>query len=808
MSRALRPRKSRPSYTVAFDLGDDEDGQPVAGPSRKARRLVDEDDSESDFAPEKEESIAGGDEDEDEGSPDASVIDDSLDPDDDLAPADDPIIPVSAPKPRAAAKTAAPSRARAKAPAKPKKSTSDVVMPSLGSGAGIARTSKRQIYVLPTPSVHHRHRAVPLHSRIGRVERLAAKPILFGPAVTAPTNNFTHSIAVTSRINRGWGFNVGAGPLWDMVEDRGWYKEALPGDDDVDIEVNRRPVTHHGIRVKSGWELISLEEATPFLPTDSVTTEEGNLRPPPPISCSFGPFDNQRPVEIPMFKSQKNSEFFRESKSHIFNPGAPAWGLDWCPIHTNDREGRSYTQYLAVAPFPTATHSPDVGVKVARPYLACIQIWTLGPTKPGFTNKTDAGVMKCVMVLCIDSGPAHDLKWCPLPSHDSINDQGTRPRKLGLLAGTFEDGSFSIYVVPDPLDVTPADQDPTKPVFVKLPEPLIRIELEETACWSFDWANSELLAIGTSHGTIAVYHLGQALRECCGPNPALPVDILPSHYLTIHQSAIRALAWVRAPPSWPTGAPRTDGDPTVIVSGGYDGLECLTDIREGHGSVMNRTRDVINSMTYSPFGGGPITIDHENIVKVYSVSPSMLGRGHILMEPQGPIWSLHASDYHPQLAVGSADGVCSTTNSLRSTRRGGSVPFFVHKIYQLDYSRKTQEFRMLERFFPLVAQDRPTQAKAIRAEKAKNRDTTYVAPTGTASWPKEIGVQRVVWNCGNGLAASALLASATGSGLCRVDVVWGRWLNDRVPYGSIPLLRMEVEGDEEDAMDVDSDESG
>ena len=33
-----------------------------------------------------------------------------------------------------------------------------------------------------------------------------------------------------------------------------------------------------------------------------------------------------------------------------------------------------------------------------------------------------------------------------------------------------------------------------------------------------------------------------------------------------------------------------DGDPTVVASGGYDGMECMTDIREGHGSVMNRTR--------------------------------------------------------------------------------------------------------------------------------------------------------------------------------------------------------------------------
>lgn len=80
-------------------------------------------------------------------------------------------------------------------------------------------------------------------------------------------------------------------------------------------------------------------------------------------------------------------------------------------------------------------------------------------------------------------------------------------------------------------------------------------------------------------------------------------------------------------------------------------------------------------------------IDHDNTVKAYSVSPSTLGRGHVFMEPDGPVWvsttkvmSLHllnemlqsvsASDYHPQLAVGSADGSCLTTNTLKSTRRG------------------------------------------------------------------------------------------------------------------------------------------
>jgi transcription factor C subunit 6 len=60
---------------------------------------------------------------------------------------------------------------------------------------------------------------------------------------------------------------------------------------------------------------------------------------------------------------------------------------------------------------------------------------------------------------------------------------------------------------------------------------------------------------------------------------------------------------------------------------------------------------VINAMAFSPFGGGPITIDHENIVKAYSASPSMLGRGHTLLEPQGPVWvrSLLGPHILPQL---------------------------------------------------------------------------------------------------------------------------------------------------------------
>jgi len=76
--------------------------------------------------------------------------------------------------------------------------------------------------------------------------------------------------------------------------------------------------------------------------------------------------------------------------------------------------------------------------------------------------------------------------------------------------------------------------------------------------------------------------------------------------------------------------------------------------------------------------------------------------------------------------------------------------------------------------------------------------------SATGAWPRQVGVHRVVWNNGNGLGASALVAAGTASGLCRVEWVWGRWVRGKVPYGSVSAMRMEGvssswEGDEDDS---------
>ncbi|KAJ3934834.1 MAG: hypothetical protein NXY57DRAFT_1053525 [Lentinula lateritia] len=781
MPRTLRARKSLPNYASIVGIEDDAN---EAGPSTLAL----DDSSGSDFTPETEtKSRKSQGVDVDEGG---ELSDEEL--------------------PEVLA--TAPSRVKSRGRVRKGKGPISVVKSTIPKPTTLSGNFRRQMYILPTPSVHHRHRAVPLYSVPGRVERLVSRPNLFSTSEVVLTNNFTMNATIIDRLNKAWGYNVGSGPMWELVEDRGWFKEAQGL---MESERNRRPKVHENVSVLNGWTFLDAEEGSTYLPTDDILTEEGNFRAPSPISCYFGPFGSQTARTTRMLSAFKMADFFPNSSAHVFNAGAPVWGIDWCPLHPETRKENGYRYYLAVGPLPSPSHSPEIGIRVQRPSKACIQIWSFGSdagyesastSRKGNTNgasEPDSGRMRCDLVICIDCGPAYELKWCPLPS-PSAQTAFAGPRKLGLLAGTFEDGSFAIFAIPDPKDIAPSNHDYSEPLYIRLPEPVLRIEMEETCCWSIDWANSEVVAIGMTNGSIGVYDVGSALAQVDNTSSLPITNLLPTQYLNIHQAAIRTLAWIRAPTNDRLGEPRFDEDPMILGSGGNDGVVCLTNIRSGHGSVMNRTRDVINSMSYSPYGGGPVTIDHDDAVKAYSASPKMLGRGHMLVEPQGPVWTISASDLHPQLAVGAADGTCTTTNLLRSTRRGGSVPFFAHKIYQLDYNRTTKEFRMLEQFLPKETQDRgaANNPNNVKLKNAANDER------GTGVWPREVGVQRVVWNSGNGLAAAGMLASATGSGLCRVDVLSGRWLKERsvkMPYGGIENIRLEADSVVDD-IDADSDE--
>ncbi len=234
MARQLRSRTSRPNYAVLSGLQDLDEGG--AGPSG-TKEYIEEDDSGSEFELDVD---AAHDQQAQDDTEDIAL--DDAEPEDEAEDHDN--VPTAKPRRRGAAAPRESSLAglesasvgpRRKSAA-PKASTKR----SVTLAPGLAHPSNRQQHALP--SYHHRHRSVGIHQKGGKTERLVEAPELFDPGSTALTNAWGVNNVVTDRVNKSWGYNVGPGPLWDMVEDRGWFKEGYNSPNTTEGE--RRPRVH------------------------------------------------------------------------------------------------------------------------------------------------------------------------------------------------------------------------------------------------------------------------------------------------------------------------------------------------------------------------------------------------------------------------------------------------------------------------------------------------------------------------------------------------------------------------------------
>ena len=88
------------------------------------------------------------------------------------------------------------------------------------------------------------------------MERLLDPPTVFQKPATALTNSFTSSTRTTKRLERSWGRNVGPGPVYELLEDRAWFKEATP-DAAVASEAGRRPVVYDTVKLDGKHQVIS-----------------------------------------------------------------------------------------------------------------------------------------------------------------------------------------------------------------------------------------------------------------------------------------------------------------------------------------------------------------------------------------------------------------------------------------------------------------------------------------------------------------------------------------------------------------------
>lgn len=90
-----------------------------------------------------------------------------------------------------------------------------------------------------------------------------------------------------------------------------------------------------------------------------------------------------------------------------------------------------------------------------------IQIWSLDTSIRSDlareTTEEHGNGLTFELGLCIKIGEASDLQWCPKGGEIDANGMESDPvdNRLGLLAGSFTDGSISILLVPHP-DSLPA----------------------------------------------------------------------------------------------------------------------------------------------------------------------------------------------------------------------------------------------------------------------------------------------------------------------------------------------------------------
>ncbi|GAA5983637.1 hypothetical protein JCM10908_000361 [Rhodotorula pacifica] len=375
---------------------------------------------------------------------------------------------------------------------------------------------------------------------------------------------------------------------------------------------------------------------------------------------------------------------------------------------------------------------------------------------------------------------------------DSIGSS-SHASQLGILATVMADGGVGIFVIPHPRQVQSAcGNEDTSTYFgecfshsravedrladnthnvptVKL-DPLLRLHLPNSTIFSVAWGGHEMIAVGCTDGTIAVWQVGNALRS--GGREAIP---RPTHVVRAHSGVIRSLLFVPTPQPSLVDRRKADLDkpPTGLVAVGYDGVATLCDLRAPDLAVTSlyQQRAPINHVAFCAVSGIVYTHDAEDRIKGVFLKPSSLGSEGRIGVHRGPVWSLAASPHHGLVASTSSDGTAMLSSGVRALRKRRVRGHFTQKLFRFDFSRETGELRMwdnldVEHRQALDPSNITRTSKKGAAAAAADQDDT-----STAAWALEQGVLCSDWH--PSMDRCALLATGTGSGLGRIDWVEG-----------------------------------
>ncbi|WWC94831.1 hypothetical protein V866_001681 [Kwoniella sp. B9012] len=591
-----------------------------------------------------------------------------------------------------------------------------------------------------------------------------------------------------NRRNTDWDrhMHLTFGSPWEEWRGEGWFPELFVGNEDELQEKDRgkrenwllRDEVRLGLDDIGRWtneeiQFLTEDEAEEsYLPTPIYRNGESH------ITCHMGPHDQQSAHTFSLFQSRSLSETnpIVPHEGHTFFAGGPIWGMDWCPYPDSKSADFGFEQYIAVSTLPHLDTRPHMAEKWPQSSKGSIQIWSLSPLSADvpMDGSSQQSRMTCEMVLCVNGGPVMQLKWMPLGVWDeydvsSIGQAETKIPKLGILAAIQLDGSVSFYSVPHP-QFAPRIQK--HPVYIKMDEPLLRLEIPDAMAMCLDWMTGTRIAVGLSNGHLAVWDIYDALKA------GNAQDIFPVLYTSVAVSAIRSISAGRLPPS----EKQLGGEPFYVLMGAYDGSTTLLDLRDPSFAIeLNKARIPCMAVKWIAQMASPALCDIDYIIQIIKTRGAHSGRSHTMSSHRGQVWDIASSDYHTMLVSAGSDGALIMTNFNAGFFRKRKIPLAMHRLYEIDYSEISDEYRLIDDILPesQTLENATSRRPPNIAKRATHDPPTHLLKT--AAWRPEVGIHKVTWNDGCGLARAGWLASGGASGLGRVEWIEGRWRGGRAP---------------------------
>ncbi|WVR00359.1 hypothetical protein IAU59_007502 [Kwoniella sp. CBS 9459] len=591
------------------------------------------------------------------------------------------------------------------------------------------------------------------------------------------------------------------GAPWEEWRGEGWWPEMYVGLEDGTSGAREnwlmRDEVTLGLDQVGRWareqlQFLNEDEAELYLPTP--TNKNGD----PWISCYMGPHQDQVPLNYSLFDSKPLTDTSPTTsrEGHTFFAGGPIWGMDWCPLPDAESTALGPVLYLAVSTLPHIDTRPAMSEKWPRTSKGSIQIWSLSPTptsdptsqsqiypNPGsdqpMSTEKQMGGMTCEMVLCVQGGPVMEIKWMPMGVRDkydpaTVGRDGVKIPKVGIVAAIQLDGSLSFYAVPHPRFLG-SRSGPNQPFYVRLDEPLLKLEMEDSMCMSFDWVTASRVAVGLSNGHLAVWDVYDALRS------GRQDDLLPSLYTSVTSSAIRSLAVGRVPPA----EDQLGGDPIYVVMGSYDGSTVVMDLRDPvFPAEVNKARVPSMAVGWLAQMACPILCDIDFVIETIKMRKSNQGRSHHLSAHRGQAWSLASSDYHTMLVSSGADGVLMLADYSTGFHRKRKEPLKMQRLYELDYNATTDEYRLFDDILPesQTIETATARRPPVIAKRATHDPASNILKTG--AWSPHVGIHKARWNDACGIGRAGWIVSGGASGLGRVE-----WVEGRYRAGVKPLVK-------------------